>query len=283
MSSTHEGTNRRRFLQYLGVGAASAAIGASGTLAFDTRGQAAHATAVESPEVAGNGKGINVLLVHGALADTSTWSLVAPALQQQGYHVLAVQLPLNSVAEDSAITQQALATLSGPTIVVGHSYGGFIITQAARGATNVIGLVYLAAFAPTEGENINTIFGHYPATLLLQHVGPSYRKGYVWCDPAWFPQAFAQDLNPSLARALAVGQKPIDPTTFGTPSGVPAWKSIPSWYLVSSNDHCIDPRSERDMAKRIGATTREVASSHLSPLSHPQDVLALIAEAARKK
>lgn len=282
MSGMNPHTNRRHMLKILGVsGLSAAALGTSGLIY--SRAQATYGQEQAALDGGVSGKGINVLLVHGALADTSTWSRVTPLLQRQQYHVLAVQLPLNSLEEDIAITKQALATLSGPTIVVAHSYGGSVITGAAANATNVIGLVYVAAFAPAEGDTINTLFSQYPKTLLLNHVVASYRTGYVWCDPAWFPQAFAQDLDPALAQALASGQKPIQPGTFGTPSGAPAWKTIPSWYLVSSNDHCIDPRSERDMAKRMGATTREVASSHLSPLSHPGDVVALIADAVRAR
>jgi pimeloyl-ACP methyl ester carboxylesterase len=285
MSTVHTNSTRRHFLKYLGVGAASAAVGVSGTFVFDHRPQTVQAATIQGQtdrSFTANGKGINALLVHGALADTSTWSRITPSLQQQNYRVLAVQLPLTSLEEDIAITRQALATLSGPTIVVAHSYGGSVITGAVATASNVIGLVYIAAFAPMEGENINALFGQYPATPLLHHVVPSYRTGYVWCDPSWFPQVFAQDLDLAVTKELAIGQKPIQPGCFATPSGSPAWKTHPSWYLVSTNDHCIDPDSERFMAKRMGATTREVASSHLSPLSHPHEVLALIADATSK-
>ena len=153
---------------------------------------------------------------------------------------------------------------------------------AAAQRSNVIGLVYIAAFAPTEGESINALFAQYPATPLLDHIVPSYRTGYVWCDPSWFPQVFAQDLDLPFARELAIAQKPIQPGCFASLSGPPAWKTIPSWYLVSTNDRSIDPRSERFMAKRMGATTCEVPSSHISPLSHPEEVLELIADATRK-
>jgi pimeloyl-ACP methyl ester carboxylesterase len=158
-----------------------------------------------------------------------------------------------------------------------------VITGAANNASNVIGLVYAEAFAPVKGESINALFAHYPPTPLLHHVVPSYRKGYVWCDPSWFPQVFAQDLDFAFAKELAVAQKPIQPACFAALAGPPAWKKIPSWYLVSTNDRCIDPRSERFMAKRIGATTREIASSHIAPLSHPHEVVELIVEATKRR
>ncbi len=286
MSSINPQSTRRHFFKVLGVSAVSAAaLGTPGLFVFDhssLNAQAADGQEQSNSGVSASGKGVNVLLVHGALTDTSTWSRVIPSLQRQSYKVLAVQLPLTSLEEDIAITKQALATLSGPTIVVAHSYGGAVMTAAAANVANVIGLVYIAAFAPAEGESINALFAHYPATPLLHHIVPSYRTRYVWCDPSWFPQVFAQDLDLAFARELAIGQKPIQPGCFATLSGPPAWKTLPSWYLVSSNDHCIDPRSERFMAKRMGATTREVASSHISPLSHPQEVLELIADATRK-
>jgi pimeloyl-ACP methyl ester carboxylesterase len=286
MSNSDPQSTRRHFFKVLGVSAASAAaLGTSGLFLFDRRALNAQAVGEQEQENSGvsvSGKGINVLLVHGALTDTATWSRVIPSLQGQNYTVLAVQLPLTSLEEDIAVTKQALATLSGPTIVVAHSYGGSVITAAAANVSNVIGLVYIAAFAPAEGESINALFAQYPKTPLLQHVVPSYRTGYVWCDPSWFPQVFAQDLDLAFARELAIGQKPIQPGCFATRSGSPAWKTIPTWYLVSANDHCIDPGSERFMAKRMGAITREVASSHISPLSHPQEVLDLIADATRK-
>ena len=284
VSNFNPQSTRRHFFKYLGVSAASAvALGTSGTFLFDSPSLIAQAAGVQEQLKSGSTKkGVNIVLVHGALADASTWSRVVPLLQAQGYNTLAVQLPLTSLAEDIAITQQALATLSGPIILVAHSYGGAVITSAATNVPNVRGLVYAEAFAPKEGESINALFSHYPKTPLLQHVVPSYRTGYVWCDPSWFPQVFAQDLDPAFARELAIAQKPIQPGCFATLAGLPAWKRIPSWYLVSTDDRCIDPASERFMAKRMGATTREIASSHISPLSHPQVVFDLIVDAAHK-
>ncbi len=286
MSNSNSHSPRRRFMKSVAASAVLAASGAVGTFFFHQQSLFAEGPNLQANSQAQSsilGTGINVLLVHGALTDASSWSRVIPLLQAKGYKALAVQLPLTSLEEDIAITRQALATLSGPTIVVGHSYGGAVITSAATNVPNVVGLVYAEAFAPVEGESINTLFAQYPATPLLHHVVPSYRKGYVWCDPSWFPQVFAQDLDLPFARELAITQKPIQPACFAALSGPPAWKKIPSWYLVSTNDHCINPASERFMAKRMGAKTHEIASSHIAPLSHPSEVVELIVEAAKGK
>ena len=227
------------------------------------------------------GTGINVLLVHGAFVDASSWSKVIPLLQGQGYNVLAVQNPLTSLEDDINTTRQALATLPRPTILVGHSYGGAVITSAGLNASNLIGLVYIAAFAPDAGESQESINAKFPPPPAAAHFVPSYRKGFIWLDPPAFPPDFIQDVNITEARALAVAQKPTAPGCFSAPSGSPAWKHVRSWYLVSKNDRTVNPDAERFMAKRIGATTREIASSHASPVSHPQDVFELIVAAAK--
>src|SRR5258708_38441185 len=196
--------------------------------------------------------------------------LVIPLLQAQGYNVLAVQNPLSSLEGDVTVTRQALASLSGPTIVAGHSYGGAVITNAGAGAPNLHSLVYIAAVAPSEGESVMGIARQFPTPPITAHVVPSYRQGYTWVDPAFFPQDFVQDIAVAKARALAAVQKPITPECFMAKSGPPAWKTVPSWYLVSGNDRAINVDSERFMARRIGATTRQIASRHPSPLSHPR-------------
>jgi len=227
------------------------------------------------------GAGINVLLVHGAWVDASSWIGVIRLLQAQGYHVLAVQNPLTSLEEDVRVTRQALASLSGPTILAGHSYGGAVITNAGIGAPNLHSLVYIAAVAPEEGESVMGIAEQFPTPPIAAHVVPSHRQGYKWVDPAFFPPDFVQDIAIEEAQALAVLQKPITPECFAAKSGPPAWKTVPSWYLVSGNDRAINVDSERFMAKRIGATTREIASSHASPVSHPQDVFEIIVAASQ--
>lgn len=224
------------------------------------------------------GAGINVLLVHGAFVDASSWGRVIPLLQAQGYNVLAVQNPNTTFEDDIQTTSQALASLSGPTILVGHSYGGAIISNVQ--ASNVSALVYIAAYAPDEKESIFDINGKIPATPVGPYFGPSYRPGFIWIDPAAFPANFVQDVPEAEGKALAATEKPIAPACFGTPSGVPTWKSVPSWYLVSANDRTLHPDGERFMAQRIGATIREIPANHASPVSHPQDVVDLIVAAS---
>ena len=222
---------------------------------------------------------MNILLVHGAFVDASSWSKVIPLLQDEGFHVLAVQNPNTSLEDDIAVTSQALASLSGPTLLVGHSYGGTVITNVGLTAS-VTGLVYIAAFAPDAGESALSISTQYPAPA-GQHLVPSYRSGFIWLDPPDFPQLFIQDVSLAQGRALAAVQKPLAPECFGAPSGPPNWKTLPSWYLVSSQDQVISPTAERFMAGRMKATTYEIDSSHASPVSHPLAVFDLIVAASQ--
>jgi pimeloyl-ACP methyl ester carboxylesterase len=195
--------------------------------------------------------------------------------------VLAVQNSLTSLEDDVNVTRQALASLDGPTIMAGHSYGGAVITNAGTGVPNLHSLVYIAAVAPEEGESVAGIAAQFPTPPIAAHVVPSYRQGYNWVDPAFFPQDFVQDIPVTQAQALAVVQKPITPACFAAKSGPPAWKTIPSWYLISGDDRVINVDSERFMARRIGATTRQIASSHASPVSHPQEVFEIIVAASQ--
>jgi pimeloyl-ACP methyl ester carboxylesterase len=267
-------STRRNFCKTLGTVAATTAFLGQNTLS-------AHASSTQKVAASHrSGSGTNVLLVHGAFADASSWSKVIVLLQNKGYNVLAVQNPLSSLSDDVDTTRQALASLSGPTILVGHSYGGAVITNAGTGASNVRGLVYIAAFAPDAGESVGDINAKFAAPSGSSHILPSYRSGYIWVDPVAFPESFMQDVEKDEAQALAVAQKPIAPVGFGTPSGVPAWKQVPSWYLVSTHDRMINPDAEHFMAKRMGAKTYEVASSHASLISHPQDVVRLIVAAS---
>src|SRR2546426_3386635 len=274
-------STRRAFCKYIGAaaGAAVASIFVGEANTFSVHA----ASHQEGQSRQSPGAGINVLLVHGAFVDASSWIGVIPLLQAQGYNVLAVQNALTSFEEDVQVTRQALASLSGPTILVGHSYGGAVITNAGTGAPNLHSLVYIAAVAPEEGESVMGIAQRFPTPPTLAHIVPSYRQGYNWIDPAFFPQDFVQDIAVAQARALAVVQKPITPACFTAKSGPPAWKKVPSWYLVSGNDRVIIADSERFMAKRIGATTRQSASSHASPVSHPQAVFEIIVAAAQKE
>ena len=269
-------TTRREFVKRVGA----AAVGA--TLLLGQTTLSAHAESSREVERSHpSGAGINVLLVHGAYVDASSWSKVIPLLQAKGYNTLAVQIPLASFKEDVSVTEQALASLSGPTLLVGHSYSGSVISNVSSTVANVVGLVYVAAFAPEEGESIPNITARFPAPPGSKFVVPSYRSGFLWLDPATFPDNFIQDVSRTEARALAVTQKPIAPACFSVPSGFPLWKRVPSWFLVSKFDREINPKAERFMAKRMGATTREIASSHASPVSHPQEVFDFIVAASQ--
>ena len=224
---------------------------------------------------------VNIVLVHGAFCDGSSWGSVIPLLQEAGHTVLAVQLPLKGLSDDIATTRQALASLSGPTILAGHSYGGAVVTGAGTDAANVSGLVYIAAYVPAEGETLGDLNDRFPATEGQKHIGPSYLKDTVWIEPSVFPQVFAADVDPIQARIMATVQKP---TGFGClieKTAQPAWQKLPSWYLVSENDATINPDAERWMAQRAGATTSSIASSHASPVSHPREVADVILAAAQ--
>jgi pimeloyl-ACP methyl ester carboxylesterase len=242
------------------------------------------APAAAAPAAAGGGRPkANVLLVHGAWVDGSSWNKVTAILQRRGYTVLAVQLPLTSLADDVAWTRHVLAErLQGPTVLAGHSYGGAVISGAATGVDNVIGLVFASAFAPDENETLGGLGALFPPPPGLAHTQPD-SLGFLWFDPAAIPTNFAQDLPLPEARILAAVQKPIAANCFTDKAGPPAWKTLPSWFLVSTEDRMINPDLERFMAERIGATTVEVRSSHASPASHPQQVAKLIMAAARAR
>jgi pimeloyl-ACP methyl ester carboxylesterase len=223
----------------------------------------------------------NVVLVHGAFADASSWSQVIQRLQAAGHPVSAVQLDLASLAGDIAATRAVLAAQDGPTVLVGHSYGGAVISGAGLAAPRVISLVYVAAFAPDEDETLPETGAGFPAAPGIAHLVPDYRKDFLRVDPAAFPQFFMQDVNPVEARALAVTQRALAATSFGVKAGKPAWRTLPSWYLVSEDDRMINPDAERHMAKRMGATTSVVrGASHAAMISHSAEVAAAIQAAA---
>ncbi len=222
----------------------------------------------------------NVVLVHGAWADgSSSWRKVIPLLQDRGFNVSAVQLPLTSLTDDIAVTRNVLAAQNGPTVLVGHSYGGAVITGAANGEPKVTALVYIAAFGLDENESLESLSKQGPASAGAAQIRPD-DHGFLWIDPSGFPQAFAADVDPVEARVMAVAQKPLSIKSFAEKSGPPAWKHIKSWYLVSANDQMIPPQAEEFMAKRMGATVRTVPASHASMASHPKEVADIITVAA---
>jgi pimeloyl-ACP methyl ester carboxylesterase len=221
----------------------------------------------------------NVVLVHGAWADGSTWSKVIPLLDKKGFNVTAVQIPLTSLEDDIAVTRNALAAQKGKTILVGHSYGGAVITGAANDAPNVAALVYIAAFGLDEGESLEDLSKQGTPPAGAAQIRPD-EHGFLWIDRDGFAQAFAADVDRAEAHIMAVTQRPLSIKSFVSKSGPPAWKHIPSWYLVSSNDRMIPPQAEELMAKRMGASVRTVAASHASMVSHPREVADIICAAA---
>ena len=229
-----------------------------------------------------------IVLVHGAFADSSGWSVVAAGLQAQGYPVLAFANPLRGVQYDSAYLRSVLDTIPGPIVLVGHSYGGAVITNASTGDPDIRSLVYLAAYALDEGETVqqaNALGGGQ--TDLGDHLvirpfpGAAPGDADATIDPAYFRELFAQDLPRAVTATMAATQRPAALAAFGTPSGAPGWKSIPTWYMVAKQDRTIPPVAERAMAARAGSTTVEVNSSHVPMLSQPLAVLALITRASR--
>jgi pimeloyl-ACP methyl ester carboxylesterase len=221
-----------------------------------------------------------IVLVHGAFADASAWKKVIPILQGDGYMVTAVQLPLSSLSDDVAATQRVLHGQTGPVVLVGHSWGGAVITAAAAGNKHVKSLVYVAAFAPEAGEVVTASAASYPAPELNAVLRPD-EAGFVYIDRARFHDTFARDLPEADTRIMAATQKPINGKSFGETVPAAAWKTIPSWYIVSTEDHAINPDLERYYAKRIGATTIEIKASHVPFLSHPKEVARVIEAAAK--
>jgi pimeloyl-ACP methyl ester carboxylesterase len=222
----------------------------------------------------------NVVLVHGAWADGSSWSKVIPLLQQKGFNVTAAQIPLTSLADDIAVTRNLVAAQEGPTVLVGHSYAGVVISCAANDAPNVEALVYIAAFALDEGESIEALSKQGPAPAGAAAVRPPDDHGFLWIGRDGFAKAFAADADPVEARVMAAVQKPLSINSFTARSGPPAWKHIPSWYMVATEDQMIPPQAEEFMAKRMGATVRSLSSSHAAMVSHPKEVSDLITLAA---
>jgi pimeloyl-ACP methyl ester carboxylesterase len=221
----------------------------------------------------------NIVLVHGAWADGSSWSAVIESLQAKGYNVTAPQFPETSLADDVARLRQVLVQQSGPTIVAGHSYGGQIMTALGDDAPNVVGLVYIAAFGIDEGESLGALLGSGPPTPSLAHLIVD-EQGFAWIPEDDFVNHFAAGVDPLRARVMHAVQQCLSMSTFEDVMGVPAWKSRPSWYLVATNDEAIPPDAERMFAQRMGATTVEVPSGHLAMVSHPDEAVRLIDAAA---
>jgi len=221
----------------------------------------------------------SVILVHGAFADGTGWQKVIPLLEKEGLPVTAVQLPLKSLADDVATTRRLIDSQPGDVILVGHSYGGAVITEAGAGCPKVKALVYVAAFAPDVGEALGGLIERFSPSPLGTAVVPD-SAGFLFIERAKFQSVFANDLPKEEASLLAVTQKPLAASIFGEPVKAAAWKTIPSWYVVSTQDNSINPDLERFMAKRMGAKTKEIKASHVSFISNPSEVAKVIESAA---
>ena len=221
----------------------------------------------------------NIVLVHGAWADGSSWSGVIERLQADGYHVSSPQFPLTSLADDVARLREVLDHQDGPTIVAGHSYGGQIMTALGTDVPNVAGLVYIAAIAPDQGESLGALLSQGPVTPALEHLF-SDKQGFSWLSEDDFVNHFAADVDPRKAKVMYAVQQGLATSILGDVMGVPAWKTLPSWYLVATDDQALPPDAERMFASRMGAMTIEIPSSHVPMVSHPGDVARLIETAA---
>ena len=217
----------------------------------------------------------NILLVHGAWADGSCWSDVIAQLQARGYNVTAPQFPETSLADDVARLRQVLSLQEGPTIVVGHSYGGQIMTALGEETSTVVGLVYIAAFGLDQGETIGALLQAGPPTPALAHLNID-SQGFARLSEEDYVGHFAADIDPVKARVMYAVQQALSVSTLDDVMGVPAWKALPTWYLVAADDQAIPPDAERAFARRMGATTVEIQSNHCAMVSHPDDVVSLI-------
>jgi pimeloyl-ACP methyl ester carboxylesterase len=223
----------------------------------------------------------NIVLVHGAWADGSSWTAVTERLQAEGYSVTAPQFPMTALADDVARLREVLALQNGPTVVAGHSYGGQIMTALGTDAPNVVGLVYIAAFGLDEGESLGGLLAQGPPTPALVHLFTD-QQGFAWLTEDDFVNHFAADVDAVKAKAMYAAQQPLAAAAFNDVMGVPAWKSLPSWYMVAQSDQALPPDAERQFAARMGATTVEVPTSHVPMVSRPDDVVKLIETAAER-
>lgn len=227
-----------------------------------------------------------IVLVHGAFADSSSWFGVIPILEKDGYHVIAASNALRSVKTDAEPVHALLATIQGPVVLVGHSYGGMVISNAANGAPNVKALVYVAAFAPEAGESVGVLNSKYPGSLLGPALAPPVALPggghdlYVMQDK--FHDAFAPDLPPASAQIAGITQRPITDIAFGEAATAPAWKTIPSWFVYGDHDTAIPPQALAWMAERAHPRETVVVpgASHVVMLSHPDAVAKVIEDAA---
>ncbi len=273
----------------LGVGALASAVvtgsrvgGSSPVEASSPQGEIMSQATADASRIDTDGP--TVVLVHGAFADGSSWAGVVSALQDAGVKVQAPANPLRGLTADSAYVASVVSQIPGPVLLVGHSYGGAVISNAAPQAANVVGLVYVAAFLPDEGETLQGIAEQATDSLLGPALRPvQYPNGSAdepgtefYVDPASFPAVFAADLPADQAVILANSQRPVSALAFGDVSGPVGWKSLPSWAVISPSDLAIGPATERFMAERAGAEIVEIDGSHVVMISHAQSVADVI-------
>jgi pimeloyl-ACP methyl ester carboxylesterase len=223
-------------------------------------------------------KPVSIVLVHGGFVDGSGWQGVHDVLVKEGYEVIVVQNPTVSLADDVAVTKRAIAAAKHPVVLVGHSYGGAVITEAGNDP-KVTSLAYIAAFAPDAGESVETLIANPAPGAPVPPILPP-EDGFLKLDSAKFADSFAADVDPATAQFMADSQVPWGVNALAGKVSVPAWKSKPTYYLVASDDHMIPPPAQREMARRAGAQVVETAGSHAVYVSRPQEVARLITQAA---
>ena len=275
-SRTHRATTTRRLAAGLAVTLAGVLGLGAGALA------SANTPAHKSPKP-------TIVLVHGGWDNSSGWNSVLTALQRQGFPVIAPANPLRDLTADSAYIHSVLQTINGPIVLVGHSYGGAVITNAADGVPNVKALVYIAGWALNQGDSIGSLITKFPGSL----IGPATTIGRPYPLPdgsqgtdlyltrQGVATAFAADVSPRIQGQIFATQRPFSVDAFNSQSGVPAWRTIPSWYLVTTQDKAIPPATQLFMAKRADARITEVSSSHVAMYSHPDSVVDIILDAAK--
>jgi pimeloyl-ACP methyl ester carboxylesterase len=222
----------------------------------------------------------SIVLVHGGFVDGSGWAAVFKILRQDGYNVLIVQNPTLSLADDVAVTKRAIAAQGGPVLLVGHSYGGVVITEAGTDP-KVTGLVYIAAFAPDKGESVSSLIKDPPPGAPVPPILPP-QEGFLFLDKAKFHDSFAADVDADTAALMASSQVPWGVEALAGTITAPAWKTKPSWYLVAREDKMIPPPAQRTMSKRAGSTVTEVGGSHAVYVSQPKSVASFIEKAAKE-
>lgn len=221
----------------------------------------------------------NIVLVHGAWGDGSHWRNVIPILSGAGFKVVATQNPLTSLSDDAETVRRLAESLEGPTILVGHSYGGAIITEAADKCPNVAGLVYIAAFAPDVNENLGMLLGLADPPPGAAAIRPD-KYGFLWIDRELFAENFSQDCDPVTSQVMAAAQKPTSGKCFEDKPTHAGWKDLPCWYQVSAMDRMIPPATQKMFAERMKAITISLPASHASMAAQPEEIAAFIMKAA---